>query len=136
VQAILLQDIETLGERGTVVDVSAGYLRNYLIPRKLAEPATAGSIQAATKRRESAERALRESEERYRKLYDDAPVGYHEVDTEGRIVNVNLKECEILGYAREELIGRSVFDLLVPELRETCPIGCQMSPMKWQQRPA
>ena len=63
-QAILLQNIETLGERGTVVDVSAGYLRNYLIPRKLAEPATAGSIQAAAKRREAAERALRESEER------------------------------------------------------------------------
>jgi large subunit ribosomal protein L9 len=64
VQAILLQDVETLGERGTVIDVSAGYLRNYLIPRKLAEPATAGSIQAAVNRREAAERALRESEER------------------------------------------------------------------------
>jgi hypothetical protein len=36
-QAILLQDVETLGPRGTVVDVSKGYLRNYLIPRKLAE---------------------------------------------------------------------------------------------------
>ena len=35
-QAILLQDVEQLGERGTVVDVSKGYLRNYLIPRKLA----------------------------------------------------------------------------------------------------
>ena len=63
-QAILLQDVETLGERGTVVDVSAGYLRNYLIPRKLAEPATAGSIHAAAKRREAAERALHEAEER------------------------------------------------------------------------
>ena len=39
-QAILLEDVETLGERGTVVDVSAGYLRNYLLPRRLAEPAT------------------------------------------------------------------------------------------------
>jgi large subunit ribosomal protein L9 len=47
-QAILLQDHETLGERGTVVDVSKGYLRNYLIPRKLAEPATKGSIAAAS----------------------------------------------------------------------------------------
>jgi large subunit ribosomal protein L9 len=63
-QAILLQDVETLGERGTVIDVSAGYLRNYLIPRKLAEPATTGSIQAAAKRREAAERAQREAEER------------------------------------------------------------------------
>jgi large subunit ribosomal protein L9 len=64
VQAILLQDVESLGERGAVVDVSAGYLRNYLIPRKLAEPATAGSIAAASKRREAAERALNEAEER------------------------------------------------------------------------
>jgi large subunit ribosomal protein L9 len=65
-QAILLQDVETLGERGAVVDVSPGYLRNYLIPRKLAEPATAGSIQAATRRREAAERAEREAVERAR----------------------------------------------------------------------
>jgi large subunit ribosomal protein L9 len=64
VQAILLQDVESLGERGAVVDVSAGYLRNYLIPRKLAEPATAGSVAAAAKRREAAERAEREAEER------------------------------------------------------------------------
>jgi large subunit ribosomal protein L9 len=64
VQAILLQDVESLGERGAVVDVSAGYLRNYLIPRKLAEPATTGSIAAAAKRREAAERAEREAEER------------------------------------------------------------------------
>ena len=49
-QAILLQDHETLGERGTVVDVSKGYLRNYLIPRKLAEPATKASIEAARQR--------------------------------------------------------------------------------------
>src|ERR1700747_426325 len=63
-QAILLQDVETLGEKGTVVDVSPGYLRNYLQPRKLAEPATTGSIQVAARRREQAERAARESEER------------------------------------------------------------------------
>jgi large subunit ribosomal protein L9 len=56
-QAILLQDHETLGERGSVIDVSKGYLRNYLIPRKLAQPATKGAIAAATKRRESVEKA-------------------------------------------------------------------------------
>jgi large subunit ribosomal protein L9 len=65
-QAILLQDVEQLGERGTVVDVSAGYLRNYLQPRKLAEPATAASIRVAQRRREDAERALREAEDRAR----------------------------------------------------------------------
>jgi large subunit ribosomal protein L9 len=65
-QAILLQDVESLGERGTVVDVSAGYLRNYLLPRKLAEAATDSSIKVARKRQEDAERALREAEERSR----------------------------------------------------------------------
>ena len=63
-QAILLQDVETLGERGAVVDVSSGYLRNYLLPRKLAEPATAGSIKAATRRREAAEQAVKDAAER------------------------------------------------------------------------
>lgn len=63
-QAILLQDVESLGERGTVVEVSAGYLRNYLVPRKLAEPATKGAIEAAQRRREAAERAAREAKAR------------------------------------------------------------------------
>ncbi len=65
-QAILLEDVESLGERGAVVDVSAGYLRNFLLPRKLAEPATKGSIDAATRRRETAERAKQEAEDRAR----------------------------------------------------------------------
>ena len=63
-EAILLQDVETLGERGTVVDVSKGYLRNYLIPRKLAQPATRGAVEAARSRQEAAERAVRESQKR------------------------------------------------------------------------
>ena len=40
--AILLQDVDQVGEKGAVVTVSKGYLRNYLIPRKLAAPATKG----------------------------------------------------------------------------------------------
>ena len=63
-QAILLQDVETLGERGTVVDVSKGYLRNFLIPRKLAEPATKGSIEAARRRKEAADRAVADATHR------------------------------------------------------------------------
>ncbi|MDQ4049135.1 MAG: 50S ribosomal protein L9 [Actinomycetota bacterium] len=63
-QAILLQSVETLGERGEVVDVADGYLRNFLVPRKLAQPATAASIAEARRREEAAERALREQAER------------------------------------------------------------------------
>jgi large subunit ribosomal protein L9 len=63
-QAILLQDVEQLGERGNVVEVSPGYLRNYLLPRKLAEPATKGSVEAARRREERAERAKIEAVQR------------------------------------------------------------------------
>ncbi len=65
-RAILLQDVDALGERGAVVDVSPGYLRNYLEPRKLAEPATESSIKLALRRQEDAERAVREAQERSR----------------------------------------------------------------------
>ncbi|MFI5036972.1 MAG: 50S ribosomal protein L9 [Solirubrobacterales bacterium] len=63
-EAILLQDVEMLGERGTVIDVSKGYLRNYLVPRKLAQPATRGAIEAIRQRQEASERAERNAVEK------------------------------------------------------------------------
>jgi large subunit ribosomal protein L9 len=63
-QAILLKDVEDLGSAGEAVDVSPGYLRNYLIPRRLAQPATIGALEDAERRREAAERAEREQAER------------------------------------------------------------------------
>ena len=60
-QAILLKDVDTLGGRGEVVDVSPGYLRNYLVPRKLAQPATDASIAEVRRREEAAERASAEA---------------------------------------------------------------------------
>ncbi len=63
-QAILLKDVEDLGEAGEAVDVSPGYLRNYLLPRKLAQPATDASLAEAQRRREAAEQAAEEAAER------------------------------------------------------------------------
>jgi large subunit ribosomal protein L9 len=63
-QAILLKDVEDLGAAGDAVDVSPGYLRNYLVPRKLAQPATDASLQEAQRRREVAERAAQEAADR------------------------------------------------------------------------
>ena len=60
-QAILLKDTETLGERGDVIDVSPGYLRNFLVPRKIAQPATPAAIAESQRRREAAERAVAEA---------------------------------------------------------------------------
>ena len=55
-QAILLKDVDSLGKAGEAIDVSPGYLRNYLLPRKLAQPATAGALEEARRRAEAAER--------------------------------------------------------------------------------
>jgi large subunit ribosomal protein L9 len=63
-QAVLLKDVEGLGEAGTPVDVSPGYLRNYLIPRKLAAPATPGALEQAQRRQAAAEKAEKARAER------------------------------------------------------------------------
>ena len=59
-QVILREDVEKVGLRGEVVDVAAGYARNYLLPRRLAEPASAGRV--AELERISAGRARHEAQ--------------------------------------------------------------------------
>ena len=68
--------------------------------------------------RKHTEAALRASEERFRLLYDEAPFGYHEIDADGRILMVNRTECEMLGYTREEMLGRPIYDFLVEGQRD------------------
>src|SRR5438876_9811210 len=55
-------------------------------------------LQASEAQLRRTETALRESEARFRDLYDDAPIGYHELDAEGRIIRVNRTELALLGY--------------------------------------
>jgi large subunit ribosomal protein L9 len=69
-QAILLQDVEKLGEKGAVVDVSKGYLRNFLLPRKLATAATRGAVEEAQSRLEHEEKAARDAVERAHEFAD------------------------------------------------------------------
>ncbi len=68
--------------------------------------------------RKSVEERLRRSEERFRRLYDEAPFGYHEIDREGTVVAVNLTECDMLGYTRDEMLGRPIFDFVAPDLQD------------------
>jgi large subunit ribosomal protein L9 len=69
-EAILLKDVEGIGERGTVIDVSKGYLRNYLIPRQLAQPATKGAIQAAQRKAQAESRAKEQAATRSQEYAD------------------------------------------------------------------
>jgi PAS domain S-box-containing protein/putative nucleotidyltransferase with HDIG domain len=65
-----------------------------------------------------AQEVLQKNEERYRKLWDDAPVAYHTLNTDGIITNVNKTESKMLGYRPEEMIGRPFFDFVLPAQRE------------------
>ena len=59
-KVVLREDVEKLGLRGEVVDVARGYARNYLLPRKLAEPATPSRV--AELEKVHARRALHEAQ--------------------------------------------------------------------------
>ena len=57
--------------------------------------------------------SLTDNEELYRDLFDNAPVGYHEVDADGRLVRVNQTELLMLGYAAHEMVGRYAWEFVV-----------------------
>jgi len=65
--------------------------------------------------RKLAELALAESEERFRATFDQAAVGITHVNLDGVLINVNQKFCDMLGYGRDELIGKMVKDITHPE---------------------
>ena len=65
--------------------------------------------------RKQIEKALRKSEERFRELYDHAPLGYHEYNAEGRITSVNRTDLEMLGYTAEEMIGQFIWKFNMEE---------------------
>ncbi|UCC21533.1 MAG: PAS domain S-box protein [Planctomycetota bacterium] len=66
-------------------------------------------------KREKAEAALRESEELYRNVYETAPLAFVLWDRDCRITDWNTRAEELFGWSREEVLGRSFFDFLIPE---------------------
>ena len=66
----------------------------------------------------NAEEATRESEARFRDLFDAAPVGYHELNLDGRVTRVNRTELAMLGFAADEMMGHEMWDFLAEDERE------------------
>ncbi len=63
-QVILKQDVDKVGRRGEIIDVSRGYVRNFLVPRGLAEMATPGKLEEVRHEMEEAEERDRRMAER------------------------------------------------------------------------
>jgi len=65
--------------------------------------------------RQQAQQTLRASEERFRATFEEAAVGMALADLQGRLLRVNRRFCDILGYAREELLQKTILDITHPE---------------------
>jgi PAS domain S-box-containing protein/putative nucleotidyltransferase with HDIG domain len=65
--------------------------------------------------RRRAQEAIRISEERYRNIYHQTPAMLHSIDEQGCLVSVSDYWLEMLGYTREEVIGRPITDFMPPE---------------------
>ena len=68
-------------------------------------------------KRKAVEQALRESDERYRSLYHHTPAMLHSIDQNGRLVSVSDYWGEVMGYRREEVIGRPLTDFFTEDSR-------------------
>ena len=123
-QAILLADVDDLGTRGEAIDVSPGYLRNYLVPRKLAQPATAGALEEAKRRQEAAvkaEKARNEREAQAAGLLSKTVLTIHQkAGEDGKLFgSVGPKEiADAIREARDLRIDRRRIRLETP-IRET-----------------
>lgn len=67
--------------------------------------------------RKQMERVLEESEEKFKQLYEKAPIPYHTLTLSGIITDVNDKWCETLGYQKMEVTGKQIFDFVPKEER-------------------
>jgi PAS domain S-box-containing protein len=68
--------------------------------------------------RKAAEMALISSEDRFRVLFDQAPLGYQSLDENGYFIEVNAAWLNTLGYQRDEVLGKWFGDFLAPEFVE------------------
>ncbi|MCF8236285.1 MAG: PAS domain S-box protein [Bacteroidales bacterium] len=66
---------------------------------------------------------LKESEENYRNIYNNTPVMLHSINREGKLISVSDYWLEIMGYKREEVIGKPSIDFLTEESRKAYPFG-------------
>jgi PAS domain S-box-containing protein len=72
-------------------------------------------VQYTINNRKRAEQALKESEEKYRRILESIEEGYYEVDPDGSFTFVNDATCQILGAAKAELPGRNMRQFLTAE---------------------
>jgi large subunit ribosomal protein L9 len=98
---ILLQNVENLGKEGEIIEVADGHARNFLIPKKLAEPATEDAAKRAEAKKQKEEQNAKMELEETQKLAELL---------EGREVYVKVKEKDgiLFGSVNEKVIAKTL----------------------------
>ncbi len=113
----------SIGEEIAVMMMKAG-AHDYLMKCNLTRLAPAIDrelLEAGDRRkRRQAEAALRESEERYRNLFENAHDMIQSVAPDGRFQFVNRAWLETMGYTLDEVKALTIFDIILPELLDSC----------------
>ena len=107
-------EIEILAKGGQRVPVEVS-------SRLIYEKGTAVGVQGMARditERKRAEEALRESEERYRDLFDNAQDTIYVHDLNGTYISANRAAQKLVGYTREEILGKNILDFMAPEYAE------------------
>jgi PAS domain S-box-containing protein len=105
-------ETQRMHKDGTLIDVE---ITAFAVTDGAGNPSGATTITRDITKRMRAERALSDSDERYREILDSTPDGVWRLDAEGRTDYVNPRMASILRYSPEEMIGRKLVDFMDPE---------------------
>lgn len=93
------------GFSALATEISEKAFTQYLLKEQIAE-------------REKTDKLLKENEDRFQMLFNQAPLGYQSLDSDGRFLEVNEQWLITLGYSREEVLGKWFGDFLSPAYTE------------------
>ncbi len=86
-------------------------MRKYIIERR----ATVEELRIKIEEGKRSTEEMRESEERFRSIFEQAAVGIIHVATNGKFLRANKRFCEITGYTKREILGRTFLDITHPD---------------------
>ncbi len=106
-------ETETLSSKGKIINSFESW---FLLKDSHEKPLYLAAVISDITERKQAVEKLRESEERFRKIFEEGPVGMVMATLDHRIIKANAAFCQILGYSEEsELLNLKIADISYPE---------------------